>query len=103
GDRFLRNLGGAAMRGLGAALHLTDRLGRGNHKAGKCLARLRHASFGKCPHLGWNIKWLEWILGHRTLLLSASREPGRLEPDWPDAPDTHGISFGITFAISHGN
>src|SRR5262249_41629699 len=70
GNGFLRNLGGAALRNLGAALHLTGCLGSGVDEAFKRLARLCDASFGKCAHLARNNELLEWILGHRTLLLS---------------------------------
>src|SRR5262249_13188532 len=87
GNGFLRNLGSAALRDLGATLHLTYCLGCGVDEAIKCLPRLCDASFGKYAHLARNNELLEWILGHRTLLLSIPRQPKpRSRAKLPGAP-----------------
>ena len=67
GHRFMRDLRGAAMCGLGVALHLSHRLVGRLDKAVDGLPGLRHALLGEGPHLGRNCKLLKWIFGHVTL------------------------------------
>ena len=69
---------GAALRRLGAAVHLPHRLVGRLDEALECLAGLRHVLFRECPHLVRNCKLFKWIFCHHTLLVPWDADPSAI-------------------------